>query len=339
MSMKKYVEQVMQGVNLSDAEATKAFNMILSGEIPNGQIAAFLTALRVKGESADEIAALVRIMRKNRVVVKASGALVDTCGTGGKAEKTFNVSTCIAFILAAGGVKVAKHGNRSATGICGSADVLEQLGVPIDVAPERIEACIASTNFGFMFAPKFHPIMKAVVPVRKELGFQTIFNLAGPLTNPAGAKYQLFGVNITSLVPLAAATLSKLGTKRAFIVNSDDVGDEISPCGKTLVCEVNGTAMKRYTVTPKDFGCKPVLFSQIKTSPDARGNAKRVFNVLSGMDNADRTFALINAAAAFVVMGKAKDLKSGAKLAAEIIDSGKALAKLQDVIAFLKEGN
>jgi len=336
--MKKFIEAVMNGSDLSSAEATKAFNAILSGEIPQMQIAAFLTALRIKGESADEISALVKIMRKNCVSVKAPGTLVDTCGTGGKAEKTFNVSTCIAFILAAAGVKVAKHGNRSATGICGSADVLEQLGVAIDAAPAKIEACIKETNFGFMFAPKFHPIMKAVVPVRKELGFQTIFNLAGPLTNPAGAKYQLFGVNITKLAPLAALTLSKLGATRALVVNSEDVGDEISPCGKTLMYEVKGKKIEKYFVAPKDFGCKAVTLAQIKASPDVRTNAKRVFNVLSGVQNADRTFALINASAALVITGKAKDLKSGALLAAAIIDSGKALEKLQDVIAFMKEG-
>lgn len=328
--MKKLLEQVVTGNDLTSAQARKIFTAMFEGTMSPEMIASFLTALKMKGESVDELTALVKLMRQHSVKISASGDLFDTCGTGGKAVKTFNISTCVALVLAAAGVKVAKHGNRSFSGKCGSADVLEELGIAVDKSYVEVAESVNDNGFGFMFAPRHHPIMKNVVPVRRELGIRTIFNFAGPLTNPANAKFQLVGVSDKKYLPVIAGVLKNLGAKKAMVVWSEDIGDEISICAKTHVCELSNGTIESYVLSPKDFGLKKGDISKIKGSTP-KANAKAVISVLKGKDSEKKDIVLANAAAAFKVMGKVATFKEGVKLARRVIDNGDALAKLEAV--------
>lgn len=328
--MKKLLDLVVAGTDLSSAQAKKVFTAMFDGSMSPTLIAAFLTALKMKGESADELTTLVKLMRQHSVKIPVKGDLLDTCGTGGKAVKTFNISTCASFVLAACGINVAKHGNRSFSGKCGSADVLEELGIAVDMGYEQVADSIAANGFGFMFAPRHHPIMKNVVPVRREMGIRTVFNFAGPLTNPANAKYQLVGVSELKYAPIMANVLKNLGSKRAMVVWSEDIGDEISICGKTHVCELVNGSIESYVLSPRDFGLKKSELSQLKGSTP-KANAKAILAVLKGKDSAKKDVVLANAAASLVIMGKADNFKQGVKMASKVIDSGAALEKLEIV--------
>lgn len=291
---------------------------------------AFLTALKIKGESITELSALVAMMRQKSVKIPAAGDLLDTCGTGGKTISVFNVSTAASFVLAACGVKIAKHGNRSFTGRCGSADVLERLGVPLDLTPSRVAASIRDYGFGFMFAPKHHPVMKNIVPVRKALAMRTIFNFAGPLTNPAGAAYQLLGVCDKKYLDIAVGALRELGTKRALVVWSEDIGDEISLSARTFIAELDSDRISHHVVTNRDFGLDRVELSDIRGG-SSKTNAAAVLSVLKGKESAKKDLVLANAAAGLVIMGRAHDFIEGVNTAREAIDSGAALAVLEKV--------
>jgi anthranilate phosphoribosyltransferase len=311
------------GRDLSEDEAAAAMEEMMTGQATPAQVAALLTALRMKGESIDEIAGMARVMREKALRVTVSGDLLDTCGTGGDGLGTFNVSTAAAFVCAGAGVRIAKHGNRAATSSSGSADVLEALGAKIELTPEQVQACIEKCGVGFMFAQAFHPAMRFVGPVRREIGIRTIFNFLGPLTNPAGAQYQLLGVGDESIAPKMAAVLGKLGTRRALVVHSEDGLDEVSLSSPTFVQELREGMLHAYTFTPEDAGLKRASLAELKGGTPEE-NAARIRRIFAGELGADRDFVLINAGAALMAAGKADDLKSAVELAAQSIESGSA---------------
>jgi anthranilate phosphoribosyltransferase len=301
-------------------------------------VGALIVALRMKGETVDEITGAAKVMREKALKIKIDHEpLLDTCGTGGTGIDRFNISTAMAFVLAGCGVKVAKHGNRSASSRCGSADVLEKLGVKIDVPAEITEKCIKEINIGFLFAPAFHSAMKYAVTPRKEIGVRTIFNILGPLSNPASATCQVLGVFKDELTETMANVLGKLGVKRAFVVHGDDGLDEVSITGRTKVSELDNGKVKTYHVEPKTFGLRKAALEDIKGGT-ADENAAIIRSMLSGEKGARRDIVLANAGMAFVAAGKAKDPREGAMLAAEAIDSGKAMEKLEQLIRMTNEG-
>jgi anthranilate phosphoribosyltransferase len=313
--------------DLSKDEAERVLAEVMEGNATETQTAAFLIALRTKGETVAEIAGLASAMRSFALRVDAGNDLVDTAGTGG-GRPTFNVSTTAAFIAAGAGCRVAKHGNRSATSQCGSADVLEALGARIDLDPDEVAACIESVGFGFMFAPRHHSAMKHVVPVRKELGVRTIFNLLGPLTNPAGAKRQVIGVSDPGKLETMAAALGQLGTERALVVSSADGLDEFSVSGSTRVVELHDGSLETYDVTPAEVGIDPVPDGAVRAgNPDA--NARVLRGVLAGEPGPERSLAVLNAAAAIQVAGRADSLADGVRSAEQAIDSGAATDVLE----------
>jgi anthranilate phosphoribosyltransferase len=312
--------------------------LIMTGQVTEAQAGAFLTALKIKGETAEEIAAFARIMRECAVGIspKVKGTLVDVCGTGGDHKSTFNVSTTSMFVIAAAGIPVAKHGNRCLTSNCGSADVLEALGVKIDLPPEKIEKSIEDVGLGFMFAPAHHPAMKHVMPVRKQLGIRTVFNILGPLTNPANAKAQLIGVYDGGMTEKIAEVLKQLGLSRAMVVHGEPGLDEISNVGKTKVSELSGGRVKTFTISPGEYGIKRARLEDL-VGGTPQENAKTLRDILAGRENGPkRDIVLLNAAGGLIVGGKAKDFNGGIALATEIIDSGKALKKLEEYIAYSK---
>jgi anthranilate phosphoribosyltransferase len=309
-----------EGLSVDDAAAV--LREIMSGEASEAQTAAFLIALRTKGESVDEITGLARAMRDLAVPVDAGDGLVDTAGTGG-GRPTFNVSTTAALIAAAAGCRVAKHGNRSATSRCGSADVLEALGARIDLRPERVAESIAAVGFGFMFAPLHHGAMKHVVPVRKALGVRTVFNFLGPLTNPAGATRQVIGVSHGRALEDIARALRALGTERALVVSSADGLDEFSVAGPTRVVELNEDVFDSYDVRPEDFGIDAADDAAVGAGTPEE-NAAVLRGVLAGEPGTARSLAVMNAGAAIYVGGEAESLEQGARRAEEAIDSGAA---------------
>ncbi|MEW6592651.1 MAG: anthranilate phosphoribosyltransferase [Candidatus Hadarchaeota archaeon] len=323
------LKKLVGGQDLADADAADAMRCLMAGEATQAQIAAFLAALRMKGETVPEITAFARTMREfaAKIRPKVDGTLVDTCGTGGDMVKTFNVSTAAMFAAAGAGVPIAKHGNRSVTSKAGSADVIEALGAKIDLPPESAQTCIEKIGIGFMFAPMFHVAMKHAAPVRREMGIRTVFNILGPLTNPAGAQAQVLGVYEAGLTEKLAHVLKNLGSKRAMVVHGLDGLDEISTLGKTQISELKDGAVKTYSVVPEDFGMSRASADEI-AGKDAAENAKILLNVLSGEHGARRDIVILNAAAAIVVGGKARDLKEGMAAAAKAIDSGKALEKV-----------
>jgi anthranilate phosphoribosyltransferase len=334
---------VSQGNDMSRKEAENAMEDILSGSAPASQIAQFLAALRFKGETVDELVGFATAMRRHATPIFAPGQrapepLVDTCGTGGDARGTFNVSTAAAFVVAGAGVHVAKHGNRSISSRCGSADVLEQLGVRIDLAPDRVGRAIEEVGIGFLFAPAVHAATRHAMPVRRELKVRTVFNLLGPLTNPAGASAQVSGVYDASFTELMAKALGELGVRRAFVVHGADGLDEISLSGETSVAELRDGVVRSYTVAPEDFGLPRAPLEAIRGG-DAKHNAKIIHHVFGRPGHAHehgshRDIVLANSAAALVAAGRAKDFLEGVRCAAESIDSGAARARLEALIAF-----
>lgn len=328
--MKEFISKVVEGRDLSEEEAEQAMRLIMSGEATPAQIGSFLTALRMKGETIEEIASFARVMRQfaARINPRVEGRLVDTCGTGGDRVKTFNISTIAAFVVAGAGVAIAKHGNRSVTSKAGSADLLEALGVNLNLTPEQVEKIIESIGIGFMFAPAFHGAMKHAIGPRKEIGIRTVFNVLGPLTNPAGAQAQVLGVFDASLVEPIAKVLSRLGVEHALVVHGLEGMDEISTCGETLVAELRNGKIETYTLSPEDFGIERASPEQL-AGRDAQGNATIARALLEKKEKgARRDIVVLNAAAGIYVGGKAKSIDSAVGLAEESIDSGRAYEKL-----------
>jgi anthranilate phosphoribosyltransferase len=331
--------------SLTRAEARSVMTEVLTGNCTDAQIAALLVALHMKGETVEEIVGFAEAIRaaakplelRGQPVLDASGterdALVDTCGTGGDASGTFNISTATAFVAAGAGVRVAKHGNRSVTSKCGSADVMEALGVNIDLPSERIGACLDQVGIAFLFAPAMHSAMMYVQPVRRDLRLRTVFNLLGPLTNPALATCQVVGVYADDLVEKLAEALSMLGLRRALVVHGSDGLDEITITGTTRVGEVRDGTVHTYEVTPEEFGLQRAPLDAI-AGGDAAFNASLIRDVLAGKKSAHRDVVLLNAGAALVAAGRADHLRDSIPLAALAIDSGKAMEKLQALMAF-----
>lgn len=316
------ISKLIEKEDLNSDEAFKVMNEIMNGESSDAQIAGFLVALRIKGETIDEITACAKVMREKASRIKPKvDKLVDVVGTGGDKSGTFNISTCAAFIVAGCGIAVAKHGNKGVSSKCGSADVLSALGIKIDLDPSQVEKCIEENGFGFMFAPKFHGAMKYAIGPRKELGVRTVFNILGPLTNPAEAPYELMGVFDASLTEPLAEVLGKLGCKHALVVHGNGL-DEISLEGETQVSEFKDGKVSTYNIKAKDFG--------IEASNDIKGgspedNAKIIMSILKGDKGAKRDIVLLNAAAALYSADEVSGIKEGIKLASDSIDSGKAL--------------
>ncbi len=332
MNIREAIEKLIHRVSLSESETIDVMNQIMTGEATPLQIASFLTALRMKGETVEEITGAARVMREKAHRVKVSSSVVlDTCGTGGDQKGTFNISTTCAFVVAAAGVKVAKHGNRSVSSQSGSADVLAALGVKVDAPKERVEACIAEIGIGFLFAPLLHEAMKYAVQPRRDIGIRTIFNLLGPLTNPAMANYQLIGLYSGELVGAIAHVLKNLGSVRAMVVHGLDGLDEISLCGPTQVAELRDGEVKEYRIEPEQLGLKRCVLADLQGgSPDQ--SAVIVKNILQGDKGPARDVVLINSGAALYVSGRADSIKSGMALAAESVDSGKAREKLKQLV-------
>ena len=329
MMIAELIRKVADGGNLAPEEANAAMTEIMEGQASPVQIASFLTAMRMKGETVEEITEFARVMRQHVVQVKPQRRpLVDTCGTGGDEFKTFNVSTAAALVAAGAGVAVAKHGNRSVTSKCGSADVLEALGVKVQQTAEEVASCIDEIGIGFMFAPAFHPAMKHAAPVRKELGLRTVFNCLGPLTNPAGADAQVLGVYSPALTEVHAAVLKNLGSSRAVVVHGEGGLDELSTIGSTRVTEVRDGRMTTYRVTPEELGFRRATPEEIRGGT-VEENARLLADVLDGKQGPARDIVLMNAAAAVMVGGKAATLRDGVAVAAESLDTGAALGKLR----------
>jgi anthranilate phosphoribosyltransferase len=320
------IERLSDRNDLEPAEAARVLTEIIEGNASEAQAAAFLVALRTKGETVGEIAGLARVLRERSVKVDAGEDLLDTAGTGG-GRPTFNVSTTAAFIAAGAGCRVAKHGNRSATSQCGSADVLEALGGRIDVGPDVVAGCIREIGFGFMFAPLHHPAFKHIVPVRKELSVRTIFNFLGPLTNPAGAKRQVIGVSDPAKLETMAAALGQLGAERALVVSSADGLDEFSVSGATRVVELTGGELRSYDVTPEQVDLEPSADGAVGAGTPEQ-NAVVLRDVLAGGAGTERSLAVLNAGAAIYVAGGAETLAEGVRAAERSVDSGAAAGVL-----------
>jgi len=330
------VQKLIAGMHLTYDESRDIMEEIMSGNATQAQIGAFLTALRMKGETIDEISALAAVMRKfcHRIHPQVRGRLVDTCGTGGDRVKTFNISTTAAFVVAGAGVPVAKHGNRSVTSKSGSADILEKLGFDLSLVPNVVEKNIEDIGIGFMFAPAFHGAMKHAIGPRREIGIRTVFNVLGPLTNPANATAQLLGVYDKTLIEPLAHVLKKLGSEEAIVVHGLDGLDEISTIGKTAMAWLKEDKVNSLHLAPRDFGIKLAKPENIKgTTPDQ--SAETTFQILYGCDrdgNPKRDIVLVNASAGIVVGGKAEGFRHGVELARESIDSGAAYKKLKSLI-------
>ncbi len=339
---KQNLNKIISGENLTHTQIGQMITEIFSGNITDVQIGGFMAALATKKETFEELAGAAAVMRKNAVRIQAfagsSGVIVDTCGTGGDLSNTFNISTTAAFVVAGCSVIVAKHGNRSVSSKCGSADLVKALGINLDVEPEIVEQAIAEIGIGFLFAPKYHSAMRFAAPARQQLGIRSIFNMIGPLSNPAGANCQLLGVYAPELTEMFALALNDLGTKRAFVVHGHDGLDEISVCAPTRISELNNGSIKTYDINPEDFFDESADPNDIKGG-DINLNLQITKDVLNGAKGPKRNIVLINASAALVAAGKAKDLKHGIKLAKESIDSKKALSKLEDLTRFINENS
>jgi len=348
--IKEAIAKVVEQQDLAEPEMIEVMNEIMGGEATPAQVGAFITALRMKGETVAEIAGAARVMRERATPIRVGRVLdldreeinldretiLDTCGTGGSGTRSFNISTTVAFIVAACGVKVAKHGNRSVSSACGSADVLERLGVNLEVTPERVAHCIAELGVGFLFAPALHGAMKHAIGPRREIGIRTIFNILGPLTNPAGADRQVLGVYREDLVATLARVLMQLGCRRGFVVYGLDGMDEITLTGPTRVGEINGGELSLYTVEPEDFGLTRVPLAALQGG-DAVQNAAIVRALLAGENGPKRDVVLLNAAFALVAAGVADDIAAGLAAAAAAIDSGGALDKLEGLVRLTNE--
>jgi len=336
MDLPQLLHRLAQREDLGQHEAYQAMTSILRGEASPVQIAAFLMGLRVKGETVEEVVGFARAMREmaERVEVELAGeSLLDTCGTGGDGAGTFNISTVAAFVVAGAGVRVAKHGNRSISSACGSADVVERLGVRLALSPAESARAIREIGIGFLFAPALHPAMRHAQPVRRELKMRTVFNLLGPLANPAGANVQIVGAPSPSAARLIALALAALGLERGFVVHGSDGLDEITTTGPTLAFEIRRGAVSERRITPEDFGVPRAKPGDLKGG-DAGANAEIARRVLAGARGPQRDIVLVNAAAALVAAGRARDFSEGAALAAEAIDSGAARNKLEALATF-----
>jgi len=334
--IRENIQKLVDGNNLSTEESEETMKEIMTGNASNAQIAAFLTALRIKGETVEELTAFAKVMRENclRIHPNVDGRLIDTCGTGGDKIKTFNISTAAAFVVAGAGIAIAKHGNRAVTSRSGSADVLERLGVNLNMEPKAVENAIEQVGIGFMFAPAFHPAMKYAVAPRKEIGIRTVFNLLGPLTNPACANAQLLGVYDAKLTVPLAYTLKSLGCEEAMVVYGLDGLDEISTLGKTVISRLKDGEVTTIETEPKDFGVKQTNIKALKGATPEK-NAEVLFKILSGnsaKDNPKREIVLVNAAAGIIVGGEAEDFNYSIEASHKSIDSGAAYKKLKMLI-------
>jgi len=329
---KSLISKVATGAELTVQESAAAFDRMMSGEATPSQMGALLMGLRVRGETVDEITGAVTTMRAKMLKVDAPQGAIDVVGTGGDASGSYNISTCAAFIVAGAGVPVAKHGNRALSSRSGAADVLAALGVRIDLGPEEIARCIAQAGIGFMFAPLHHPAMKHVGPTRVELGTRTIFNLLGPLSNPAGVKRQMVGVFSRDWVEPLAKVLGRLGSERAIVVHGADGLDEITTAGPTSVASLENGMVRTFEITPEDVGL-PKADPKRLLGGDADANAAALLAVLKGEKSPYRDVAMFNAAAALIVAGRAKDLSEGMALARTSVDSGEAEGRLDRLIA------
>jgi len=349
--IKKFISKVVGGEDLTEPEMETAMTEIMIGAATPAQIGAFITALRLKGETVDEITGAARVMRAKATKINVNNHLVnfdrdeiniddetilDIVGTGGDGTRTFNVSTTTSFVAAGGGIKVAKHGNRAVSSLCGSADVLENLGVNLDITSTDVEKCINETGIGFLYAPIFHGAMKHAAGPRQEIGIRSIFNLLGPVTNPAGASVQVLGVYEPSLTEKIALVLKRLGTKEAFVVCGEGTFDEISICGPTKVSHLKSDDVSTFQMTPEEYDFKRADLADI-VGGDASENAKIVQQILDGEKGPKRDMVLLNASAAFVASGLCNNFKDGVRLAEASIDSGKARQKLDQLIEFTRQ--
>jgi len=334
----EYIEPLLKGQSLSLEQAEQLLDIIFEGQTSEVQIAAFLTAMRIKGATAAELAGLAKSLRQHAVKVEVNiENLIDTCGTGGGAIKTCNISTASAIVAAGAGVYVAKHGNRGITSKCGSADVLEALGVKIAAGAETVAECIKQAHIGFMFAPAFHPAMKYVQPIRKSLGFRTVFNILGPLANPAGVQRQVLGVADENLMETIAEALKLLGTKVAMVVHSNGM-DEISTTGTTKIIKLNEGKIESCEINAEDFGIPPADINDLKVT-DAQASAKVLKAILSDEESGPRRdIVILNAAAAIIVAGLATDFESAIGLADVSVSNGRALACLENLIDVSNNG-
>jgi len=341
--IKETIAKVVVGVDLAEAEMVATMNEIMTGEATPAQIGAFITALRMKGETVEEITGAAKVMRDKAtkiisgIDVAAGEVLVDTCGTGGDGAGTFNVSTAAAFVVAGAGVPVAKHGNRSVSSHCGSADVLEALEVNLNMSPERVGLCVKETGIGFLFAPMLHGAMKHAIGPRREIGIRTIFNILGPLTNPAGANVQVLGVYAADLCEKLARVLGRLGAKRALVVWGEGNLDELTVTGETKVAELAARSVSLYTVEPEDVGLERAKLADLAGGETAAASAEQLTDILKGVPGPRLDMVLFNAGAALFAAGKASGLKSGVGLAREVVESGAAIARLQALVSFGKE--
>jgi len=346
--IKEYISKIVIGNDLTETEMETAMDEIMTGNATPAQIGAFITALRMKGETIDEITGAARTMRAKATKICVNNNLVnidrdeinieeetmlDIAGTGGDGTRTFNVSTTTAFVAAGAGVKVAKHGNRAVSSLCGSADVLENLGVKLDIPSEEVERCINEIGIGFLYAPLFHGAMKYAAGPRREIGMRSIFNLLGPVTNPAGASTQVLGVYEASLTETIAHVLQRLGAREAFVVCGDGTFDEISICGPTRISHMKDGKVTTFQITPEEYGLERASIEDIRGG-DGKENAKIIRNILDGEKGPKRDMVLLNAAAAFIAMGLCSDFKEGVMIANDSIDSGKSREKLDKLIEF-----
>ncbi len=337
MNIQQAIAQLVAGANLTEQEMVEVMNQVMTGEATPIQVGAFLTALRIQGETVEEVTGAARVMREKASHVDAGeGCVLDTCGTGGDGKNTFNISTTVAFVVAAAGITVAKHGNRAVSSGSGSADVLGALGVKIDVPKETVERCLRDVGLGFLFAPALHGAMKYAAAPRREVGIRTIFNLLGPLTNPARASHQLIGIYDGTLIETVAQVLGNLGSKRAMVVHGDEGLDEISLGGPTSVAEWKDGAVARYTLNPEEFGFEQCPADRL-TAADAAECAAIVTAVLKGEPGPARDIVLLNSGAALCVSERVATIADGIDLARERIDSGAALETLQHLVEVTNE--
>ncbi len=339
MDIQRAIEIISRFGHLQIDEAEAVMGQIMAGEASEAQIGAYLMGLRMKGETMDEIIGSARAMRANalRVPTQTTSDLLDTCGTGGDKSGTFNISTTVAFVAAGAGLKIAKHGNRAATSKCGSADVLAELGVNLDLTPEQVGQCIDEIGIGFLFAPRLHPAMKHAIGPRRQLAVRTIFNLLGPLTNPAGAQRQLMGVFAQDLTDFIAHVLGELGSKSALVVCGYGGLDELTTTGPNQISHYQNGAVQSYELDPTDYDLEPAHISDL-VGGDAATNAAILNGILSGtLNSAKRDVVLLNSGAALVAGGKVDNIKDGIELAKEIISNGAALAKLNQLIEYSRE--
>jgi len=328
------IEKLLDKINLTGEEMQAVMQEIMSGEVIDARIVSFLSALKAKGETPEEITAAAEVMRKFAVKIKSSQEVtIDTCGTGGDKSGTFNISTISAFVVAGAGIAVAKHGNRSISSKCGSADLLEALGVNINIPPDVVEKCLNKIGIGFLFAPKLHPAMKYAMPARRQIASRTIFNILGPLTNPAGAAHQVLGVFDKDLVEPLATVLMNLGVKHALVVHGLDGLDEVTTTANTVVCETKNKKLFSYEIDPGDFGIEKATPEDLKGA-DIKTNVEIANEILDGQKGPKRDIILLNSACAIYAADKANDIKVALKSAEKSIDSGKAKERLEKLKEF-----